>query len=133
MTSRDTVKPATVRITIKTSKVQVFAPFAIRLEVGNLSFYNIDFVRSDQQITLYQGTPKAVTSVSRSTEGATLDAMGIDSSVSTDSSYQSWMLYKEFQKGTYQSSYIKLGEMRYRTRFGYSPARWEPTQRRESS
>lgn len=105
----DTVKPATVRITIKTSKVQVFAPFAIRLEVGNLSFYNIDFVRSDQQITLYQGTPKAVTSVSRSTEGATLDALGIDSGVLTDSSYQSWMLYKEFQKGTYQSSYIKLG------------------------
>lgn len=106
----DTVKPATVRITLKTASVKVLPPFAVRLEVGNLNFYNIDFVRTDQQITLYQGTPKAVTSISRSTEGATLDALGIDSGVLSDESYQSWTLYKEFQKGKYQSSYIKLGE-----------------------
>lgn len=105
----DTVKPATVRISLKTNTVKVYPPFAIRLEVGNLSFYNIDFVRTDQQITLYQGTPKAVTSINRSVNGATLDALGIDTGVLTSESYQSWVLYKEFQKGKYQSSYIKLG------------------------
>ena len=92
----DTVKPATVRITIKTSKVQVFAPFAIRLEVGNLSFYNIDFVRSDKQITLYQGTPKAVPSVIRSTAWAPLNARVIDSAFLPESSYTALLHYNAF-------------------------------------
>lgn len=108
----DTVKPATVRVTLNLKEVSVYPPFAIRLEVGGLNFYNIDFVRSDEQITLYQGTIKAMTSLNRTVDGAKLDVFGMESSGTVDaSSYKSWRLYKEFKEGKYQSSYVKLGSL----------------------
>lgn len=108
----DTVKPATVRISLTLNEVTVYPPFAIRLEVGGLNFYNIDFVRSDEQITLYQGTVRAMTSLNRTTDGAKLDVFGLESSGTIDSAaYKSWRLFKEFKEGKYQSSYVKLGSL----------------------
>lgn len=108
----DTVKPAMVRLEMKLNEVKVFPPFSIRLEVGSLQFYNIDFVKSDSQVTLYQGKPMAMTSKPISNDGAKLDVFGLDSSgiLSDAGSYKTWKLYKEFKQGKYQSSYVKLGE-----------------------
>lgn len=106
--SCDTVKPAVVRIKLSGVSSRVFCPFEICLQVGNLTFYNIDFVRSDQEISLYQGTLNAVTSLSVGQEEARLNAFGLDDNMSIE--YGSWQLYSEFKSGIYQSSYIKLGE-----------------------
>lgn len=104
----DTVKPATVRILLHLDKVTVYPPFSIRMEVGGLRFYNIDFVRSDSQITLYQGNPCAMTSRSNSDDESLLDVFGLDSA-GVIGTYKTWRLYKEFKDGKYQSSYVKLG------------------------
>lgn len=106
----DTVKPATVRVMLNLKETTVYPPFAVKLEVGGLNFYNIDFVRSDEQITLYQGTVRAMTSLNRTVDGSKLDVFGLDSSGTVDASnYKSWRLYKEFKEGKCQSSYVKLG------------------------
>lgn len=103
----DTVKPATVKITLQVEGSKVYSPFELCLQVGNLRFYNIDFVKSDQIITLYQGKLCATTSLSSDREGAVLNALNLDTNLSP--AYNAWRLYTEFKSGKYQSSYIKLG------------------------
>ena len=97
-------KPAVVRVKVNTNEVQTFAPYTVYLSVGGTRFYNIDFVSTDREFTLYQGTPKAIVSVA----GRYLDAFSLDT-LGIIRQYQNWKLYKEFSDGTYISSYLKLG------------------------
>lgn len=98
-------KPAIVRVKVNTNTVETYAPFTVYITIGGTRFYNIDFVTTDREFTLYQGTPKAIVSAT----GRTLDAFSLDS-LGVVRQYQNWQLYKEFSEGNYLSSYLKLGE-----------------------
>lgn len=101
-----TYRPATVTLTLRTASPQVFAPFTLRLAIGSAFFYNIDFVQSGRQVTFYQGIVRTIRSSSQTLDAFQLDSKGIASSFVAGS----WQLYKEFLAGSYQSSYVKLGE-----------------------
>lgn len=96
--SCDTVRPSTIKIKITGVSV-VVAPFYIQLVVGGVVYYNIDFVKTDQEITLYQGSVYSCSS--GSTSLVTLPDMASPTT-------KSWRLYLEFREGKYQSSYVKL-------------------------
>lgn len=78
----------------------VFAPFSLRLTVGVLSFYNIDYCSVGDVITLYCGTPRM--SVSNR-------ALSLPFSVG-EGLTDAWRLYVELTGGSYRSSYLKLDE-----------------------
>lgn len=101
----DTAKPAVVTITLQNAPAEVYPPFSVCLHVGACRFYNIDFAQRGQQIQLYQGTPRTMKSGT-----ITLDAFGLDSGLGAALKGGTWELFKEFVRGKYQSSYVKLGE-----------------------
>lgn len=99
-------KPAVIHVKVQSAAVETYAPFTVYMTVGGMRFYNIDFVTTDREFTLYQGTPKAIVS----TTGKYLDAFSLDT-LKIIRQYQSWKLYKEFSEGRYLSSYLKLGNL----------------------
>ena len=56
----DLVASSTVKVRLSTHGTVYYKPYDIRLESGNIIYTNIDFIDSDQVITLYQGIPTSV-------------------------------------------------------------------------
>ena len=54
------IKPATV--TIRVTSGGYFAPYTLCLTKGSVSYYNIDYVNANNEVTLYQGTYTEITS-----------------------------------------------------------------------
>ena len=51
-------RPSSVTIKVDVQSPQLYEPFSLRLSKGNISYTNIDWVSSDNAITLYQGVPQ---------------------------------------------------------------------------
>lgn len=100
----DLGRPSSIKVRFKGSYAstrKVFAPFSLKVEIGTLSFYNIDYCSSDGEVSLYCG------SVCRMQSSATSLSLpfGVSATVTSP-----WRLFLELKKGTYQSSYVKLGQ-----------------------
>lgn len=99
----DVSRPGSIKVRLTGSildKVRVCAPFSLRINIGVLSFYNIDYSDTSQAITLYCGKPQRVLSG------------GVDLALPFrvfGSPLSSWRLFMELSGGSYRSSYIKLG------------------------
>lgn len=52
----DNVKPHAIKIRLATAESKIFGPFAVKVVIGGASYYNLDFVRSNEELILYQGT-----------------------------------------------------------------------------
>lgn len=104
--SCDTNKPATVKVRIYDNGSvptvpEVVGPFQVMLQIGSLTFFNLEYQNSSEELTLYQGTLCQAYS-------GTEDFVRYDGATAfTD---KSWRLYSQFKEGKYQSAYIKLGE-----------------------
>lgn len=53
-------RPSSVTIKVDVQSPQLYEPFSLRLSKGNIAYTNIDWVSSDNAITLYQGVPQVV-------------------------------------------------------------------------
>ena len=100
--SLDMSRPSSIKLRFTGSfarSQEVCAPFSIKVQVGNLSFYNIDYCSSGGDVTLYCGSIHRMLSST---------ALSLPFVVGNDRSLP-WRLYLELKRGTYQSSYVKLG------------------------
>ena len=79
----------------------VCAPFSLCIQIGTLSFYNIDYCTSGGDVLLYCGQPYKM--VSRQGGDLSLPFL-VNGALS-----QAWRLFLELKGGSYQSSYVKLG------------------------
>lgn len=101
----DLGRPGSIKIRLRGSvgrRVRVCAPFSLRIQIGPLSFYNIDYADAEGIITLYCG------SVCKILSNRSVDLplpFGVSSSPTGG-----WRLFMELSGGAYRSSYIKLGE-----------------------
>lgn len=101
--SLDLSRPGSVKVRVTGAPDVVggvFAPFSLRMTIGILDFYNIDYCSVGDVITLYCGTPQVVWSGSPITLPFTVRE-GVE---------VSWRLYVELSGGRYRSSYLKLDE-----------------------
>lgn len=76
----------------------ICSPYQIRMQIGSLTFYNIDYCTLSSPVELYAGTPCYTVS------GSVLSLPFVFSGTQG-----AWRLYLELKEGQYQSSYIKLG------------------------
>lgn len=98
----DLSRPSSVKVGFRGlpgGRAVVCAPFQLCLTIGTLSFYNIEYCRTDSEVTLYQGIPMQMLSGSSMVLPFTVPGNRVTP----------WKLYLELQSGSFQSSYVKLG------------------------